>query len=132
MTKIARFPTPEPEPPPPLCTCPERHAALRRSDGSEIPVEDWIAVPEAERDLWLLACDACTGTTAQQRRAALNLALAAAEKAEKAVADARAARTRALAAIERANLITANARLLGSADGLPPRLTTPLDILTKR
>ena len=120
MTKIARFPTPEPKPTPPLCTCPSR-------DG-KIAVERWIAAPAAERDLWLLTCPDCNGTTARQRREALDLALAAAATAEKAVLAARAARSRARNAIARANQITENARLLGSAEGLPPRLTVPQDL----
>ena len=126
MTKIASFPTPAAPAAAALCTCPGRDVD-RRSD-EEIAVADWIAVPWAERDLWLLACSDCGGTTAEQRREALAAALAAAAAAEKAVATARACRTLAHNAIERANLISANARLLGSPDGLPPRLTAPPDL----
>ena len=84
--------------------------------------------PSADRDLWLLTCPNCNGTTAEQRRDALNLALAAAATAEKAVIAAHAARSRARNAIARANQISANARLLGSLEGLPPRLTVPQDL----
>ena len=125
MTKIAHFPVPE-RPSTPLCTCPGRDADRRR-DG-ETALEDLIAMPWADHEIWLIACPNCNGTTAQQRREALALALAAVATAEQAVITARGARSRALAAVDRANQIAANARLFGSPDGLPPRLTVPPDI----